>query len=442
MSLTKTRDLAKKTQAAVNLLQQMGCSHTTVIAVRSSSPAVVYILARAAAALGLPLLPLDPALPVEPSKRLLQQAGSFLLVADEPFGDVPTTLTTDVLACPVADEIPPARLVADDLALLMASSGSSGEPRLIMLTAANLQAAAEASMHCVPLRTADCWLACLPLFHIGGFSIPVRCDLAGAEALLLPGFDVESVWQALHDEQVTHLSLVPTMLAKLLEHSTASPPCSLRHVLVSGAALSADLAARAIASGWPLQPSYGLTEAASQAATLPFFPANWLPGQVGPPLPGMEVALNEDGRLQIRGPMVMLGYANQARRPGDGLKDGWFVTQDLATLASDGSVRIIGRADAVIISGGKKVQPAKVEEQLLYCPGVSDVVVYGRPDAVWGELVVAAYCGTWAEDELMAWCRDHIPGALRPRVLRRLPELPLLANGKVDRRAMRAGNSG
>jgi len=430
-------ELAKNAAPAAALLRRAGAGDGRTVAVITSAPAVICVLAHAAAALGVPLLPLDPALPDDVIVHLLAQAGTGVVVAGRAYAGYGHVGPAQVLALPAADSVPPSRLGPDDIALVVATSGSSGQPRAVMLTVRNLRAAAQASATHTPLQPGDRWLACLPLFHIGGFSILTRCALAGAEAVLQQGFDAAQVWQALRTEHITHLSLVPAMLAQLLECNADAPPATLRHVLIGGAALAAELAQRAVQRGWPLQPTYGMSETASQVATLERLPLPWRAGQLGRPLPGVELAVTHDGRLKIRGPMVMAGYANPECRRGDGLEDGWFVSNDLAEISDAGELRIIGRADAVIISGGKKVLPALVEEQLLRCPGVAAVAVTGRDDATWGEIVTAVYSGTLGEAELLAWCRAHISSALRPRVALRVTALPQLSNGKPDRQAIR-----
>lgn len=430
-------DLACKTAATIVRLQAAGVGGGRPIAVISTSPATVCVLARACAALALPLMPLDPTLPEATLTDLLAQAGVNVVVAERRYAGYRHIHTAALLAAPTSNTLPPSRLAPHDIALLIATSGSSGTPRAVMLTAGNLTAAARAAATRTPLRPGDRWLACLPLFHIGGFSILTRCALAGAEAVLLPGFAAARVWQTLRTARITHLSLVPTMLAQLLDYCAEAPPATLRHVLVGGAALSTELAEHAVQCGWPLQPTYGMSETASQVATLERLTLPWQSGQMGQPLPGVEVACTADGRLKIRGPMVMAGYANPALRRGDGLEDGWFVSHDLVEISDAGELRIIGRADAVIISGGKKVHPALVEAQLLHCPGMAEVAVIGRPDATWGEIVTAVYSGAPDEAELLAWCREHIAGAARPRAALRVPALPHLSNGKPDRQAVR-----
>lgn len=436
MSQLLASQAVKRAAAAAALLQRAG-GHGRPVAVISPSPALVGILAPAAAALGVPLLPLDPALPQAVIDELLVQTGAGVVVAESDYRGCAHVMPAQILALDAGTAPPPSRLASEDIALLVATSGSSGQPRAVMLTRRNLQAAAQSSATRTPLHPGDRWLACLPLFHIGGFSILTRCALAGAEAVLQQGFDAERVWQALRTERITHVSLVPAMLAQLLEHTTTAPPPLLRHVLVGGAALSAQLAERAVRCGWPLQPTYGMSETASQIATLARLSLPWQAGHVGKPLPGVEVAQTNDGRLKVRGPMLMAGYANPEHRRGAGLEDGWFVSNDLVEITAAGELVIIGRADAVIISGGKKVHPALVEAQLLRCPGVTAVAVIGRPDTVWGEIVTVIYSGTPDEAELLAWCRAHIDGALRPRAAQRVAVLPQLSNGKPDRQAIR-----
>jgi O-succinylbenzoic acid--CoA ligase len=304
-----------------------------------------------------------------------------------------------------------------------------------MLTGAALAAAARASAARTPLVPGDRWLACLPLFHIGGYSILTRCALAGAEALIHARFDADRVMASLVEERLTHLSLVPAMLARLCD--IGGPPPHLRHVLIGGAALSADLAQRAAELGWPIQPTYGMSETASQVATLSVLPRGWQSGHVGSPLPGAEVALDDRGRLKVRGPMVMAGYANPDLRSGDGLVDEWFVTADLAELKPGGEVVILGRADDAIVSAGKKILPTLVEGLVSACPIVDEVGIAGRPDPVWGEVVVAVYRGSGPPDAVLDWCRAQVPDSLRPRAAVWVEVLPTLANGKPDRSALR-----
>jgi len=326
------------------------------------------------------------------------------------------------------------------LALLVRTSGSSGAPKVVMLTPSNLAASAASVNGRVGLGAGDVWLCCLRLSHIGGLAILYRCALAGATLVLHERFDAAVVADDLRRHSVTHVSLVPPMLDRLLAEG-ASPPPTLRVVLVGGQALGPALAERALAAGWPLFLTYGMTEAASQLATSPQA-IERIPrgGVVGPLLPGVQAegvgVVDGVGRLRFRGPIVMAGYANPQRILGQGLVNGWLETDDLGRVGEDGVLKVIGRHDDVLVIGGSNVSVARVEALLGAAPGVSDVAVVGLEDPIWGHRLVAVYCGALDESSLRGWCEQTFSGADRPRAFRRVPELPLLDSGKHDRGAI------
>ena len=319
-----------------------------------------------------------------------------------------------------------------DVALIIATSGSEGKPRAVLLGNEQLDAAAANSNTSLPLNPGDLWLNCLPLYHIGGQSILWRCARAGAAVLLHDGFVADRVATDLAAQPVTHISLVPAMLARLLDLGT-KPPASLRVALIGGAALSRTLYNRATAAGWPLYPSYGMSETAAQFAT--FAPADgaWHEGLVGRPMPGHDIRIGADGRLEVRGPQVMRTYLD-----GSGIDaDGWLTTGDLANIDAAGRLTILGRADDMLISGGRNVHPQEVESCLAACPGVLDVAVTGRPDPVWGDLIVALVVGTVTPGDLLAHARRHLPSAALPRKIQIIDRLPRNATGKLERAALR-----
>ncbi len=424
----RARDLFRRAGAVADMLRRAGARRGRPVVAVSASCEALALTAHAAFRLACPIFPLDPALPPPIRADILAHIGECLIVGEER-----AVSAQAILAAPPGEAL--ALTPPPGPALLIATSGSSGRPKVAVLTGAGLAAAARASARITPLGPGDRWLACLPLFHIGGFSILSRCALAGAEAVLHQGFDTERVFDALTRERISHVSLTPTMLAQLLSLRRPAPE-TLRHALVGGASLSADLARQAGADGWPVQPTYGMSETASQLATLPSLPRGWRSGHVGRPLPGAEVATDGEGGLKIRGPMVMQGYANPELTPGDGLVDGWFASNDLAEITPEGELVILGRRDDVIVTGGKKVHPASVET-LLGPSGVEAVAVVGRPDPLWGEVVTAIFAGRMTADELLDWSRAHIAGAHRPRAAVRVEEMPVLANGKPDRLKLR-----
>jgi O-succinylbenzoic acid--CoA ligase len=224
---------------------------------------------------------------------------------------------------------------------------------------------------------------------------------------------------------VTLASLVPTMLVRLLDMETWRPPAHLRAILLGGAPASPALLARAAARGLTVHTTYGMTETCSHVA---------IDGRV---LPGVELGFR-DGRITVRGPVVLRGFAppHDDEPAVDG--DGWFVTSDRGLFDESGRLRVLGRADDVIVSGGEKVDPTAVEGVLESLPGVAAACVFAVPDPEWGERVAAALVagpgGPPPARDLADALAERLARHQRPRRVAWLAELPLGATGKVDRR--------
>lgn len=327
----------------------------------------------------------------------------------------PVDRSTPPATLPASNDLPP------DTALLIATSGSEGEPKVIALSRRQLAAASDGANARLTQRCGDVWLACLPLYHIGGQSILWRCARAAATLSLHDGFVLDAVATDLCAGDVTHISLVPAMLAQLLDAGYPPPP-SLRVALIGGAALSPALHTRALAAGWPLWPSYGMTETAAMLACSA--PGElWQAGDVGNLLPGHSARVDPDGRLYLRGPQLP--------------DAGWLRTGDLGAITADGRLRILGRADDMLISAGRNVHPATVEACLAGLPGLREIAVCGRPDPVWGDRIVAVVVGDISDEALIAHARAHLPAAAIPRTVLRMSTLPRTGAGKPDRRAIR-----
>ncbi|MCP4128034.1 MAG: AMP-binding protein [Gammaproteobacteria bacterium] len=425
-------------------LTGQGVQPGDLLALQSSSYMLSARMVYAARFLGLTLLPLDPAMARERRNRLLSEVGCILLVTDSELLGLPAGVRVISAASFVetAETVTAVEMTtaqeADAIQLIIATSGTEGRPKGVMLSGVNLAASSRAVRQRLGLGPSDLWLCCLPLFHIGGLSILYRCMNAGAGVVLHQGFDAPEVWSDLRRHRVTHISLVPAMLAQLLDVAqTQSPPESLGVVLVGGGPLEPGLAARAHAMGWPLSVSYGMSETSSLCISQDGVTAGMVSGEVGLPLEGFELAISERGRIMLRGPAVMQGYANPARSPGQGLLDGgWFETGDLGEQDGSGRLRVLGRADDLLISGGRNIHPQEVEEWLASCPGVGAVAVTGQVDERWGEVLVVLYTGRVSSGQLQEWCRNNIPSPLRPRRFVQVPGLPLNAMGKLDRRGL------
>jgi o-succinylbenzoate---CoA ligase len=368
----------------------------------------------AALSLGRPALPLDPARPD------LDACLAACAPAPAPTSKCTSTST-------------PASACADDIALLLPTSGTTGAARIAMLSAAALDAHVAASAAVLPpLGPGDRWLVCLPMTSIGALAALWRTLSAGACLGLLEHFDAGEARRFMA-AGASHVSIVPAMLAPLAD-AVAPEPRGLRCLLSGGGPLSAATAAIAHARGWPLWNGWGMTETCSHVAVGPV-DAHWQEGVVGRPLPGVALELEApDGRLGIRGPMLMSGYARPGLAPGDGLEaDGRFRSGDLGEFLADGALRVTGRADDVIVTGGVNVHPQAIEQALEGCPGAGEVAVGARPDPRWGQVLVALYTGDAQAGALESWARAHLPSASRPREFRRVTQLPRNAMGKLLR---------
>jgi O-succinylbenzoic acid--CoA ligase len=309
-------------------------------------------------------------------------------------------------------------------ACVVFTSGSSGGPKGVRLTWRNWEAAARASVDHLAHGPEDTWLLAMPLHHVGGLSIVIRSAFVGGSVRMLPGFDPATFASELR-RGVTMASVVPTMLSRVLDIDPG-PYQGLRGVLVGGGPITEEVLARGVAAGLPLLPTYGMTETAGQVATLR--PGSEVENKAYP-LPGVELRIEADGRIAVRGPMVSPGYLGEPDRdPGE-----WFVTGDLGTIDPDGALRVTGRADMIIVSGGENIDPVVVEAALLKVPGVEAAVVVGVPSEEWGLEVVCVYVGESGPVRIESHVRGRLAGFMVPKRWLHVDELPMTAMGKPDR---------
>ncbi|MCB9745966.1 MAG: AMP-binding protein [Alphaproteobacteria bacterium] len=313
----------------------------------------------------------------------------------------------------------------DEERLVVLSSGSTGAPRPISLSAGQLLFSAMGSALRLGHLPGDRWLGCLPLHHVGGLSVLLRCALYGTTAELHARFDPSRVAARLDSGELQGVSLVPAMLRQVLDAREERPfPPALRVLLIGGARTPRSLLGRARRLGAPLALTWGMTETASQVSTR-------APGDLdfgehsGAPLPFARVRPDADGRLWVEGPVA----------PGGAVASG-----DLGTLDEAGRVRVSGRADDVILSGGENIDPAEIVAALLAHPGVAEAAVLARPDPRWGQRPVAAYvphAEPIPEAELRDWVRGRLSAFKCPDRFVALPALPRTALGKLARGRLR-----
>ena len=332
------------------------------------------------------------------------------------------------------------------------TSGTSGRPKGATLTFGNHFWSAVGSALNLGLRPDDRWLACMPLFHVGGLAILLRSVIYGNTAIVHEAFDPAAVNRSIDDEGITIVSVVATMLQRMLEERGERPyPDSLRCVLAGGGPVPRPLLEECSRRGVPVVQTYGLTEAASQVTTLAPNEAPARLGSAGRPLFTTEVRIEagdgsaappgEPGEIVIRGPTVTPGYLNQPEATEQALNDGWLRTGDVGRLDGEGYLYVLDRRDDLIVSGGENVYPAEVEEALRSHPSVLDAGVTGLADERWGQTVVAAVVlstsARLSEEELLSFCRERLAAYKSPTRLRFVEQLPRNAAGKLLRHVLR-----
>lgn len=312
---------------------------------------------------------------------------------------------------------------------VVTTSGSSGDPKGVILTPDNIVAAVAASQARLSNDASDRWLLCLPLHHIAGLSAVWRSLAAGGSVLIHDRFDAIAVAGALKAGEASMVSLVPTMLHRVLD-ADPGPYTGLRAVLLGGGPAGRSLVERAFDAGLPVLATYGTTETASQVATVAPGEQHEASGTVGRPLDGMTVSF-ESGEIMVDGPAVSPGYLGRRLRTGP------HRTHDLGYLDDDGRLVVTGRKDHIILTGGEKVVPQFVEAVLESFPSIRRAVVLGVPDNDWGEAVVAVVeDDALDETALAARARAALAPHQVPKRWVGVGALPELPNGKVDRGAV------
>lgn len=330
-----------------------------------------------------------------------------------------------------------------DIHSIIYTSGTTGRPKGAMLTYANYFASAAASAYNIGVDANDRWLACMPLFHVGGLSILLRSAIYGTTAVIHPGFDETAVNRALREDGITLLSVVPAMLRRMLDADTEPYPSTVRAVLVGGGPVPRELLERALGRGLPVLQTYGLSECASQVSTLAPADAASHVGSAGKPLLTTRIRIDattgEPGEILVAGPTVMAGYYNDPAATERALHDGWLHTGDVGRIDDEGFLYVVDRRDDLIISGGENVYPAEVEGHLLEHPAIEAAAVVGLAEEQWGHVVTAAVV-TCAEFDPLAveqWLRERLAAYKVPRRFAVVDSLPATASGKVQRHLVR-----
>ncbi len=355
--------------------------------------------------------------------RWVREAGGDDVVVVGPEIDLPDG------PAPALDAVGP-----DDPAHLGYTSGTTGAPKGAALTHGNMLANSEALERAWRWTADDRLVLALPLFHAHGLCNGLHGTLlAGASAVLLPGFTVDGVLDAATEHAATLFFGVPTMYHRLAASGRAAELGRLRLCVSGSAALPAELH-RSLQDGAGLTvlERYGMTET-NMLVSNPY-DGERRAGTVGFPLPGVEVRLDESGEVEVRGPNVFGGYWQRPEATAESFTDdGWFRTGDLGSWDDDGYLTILGRAKELIITGGYNVYPREVEDVLADHPGVKEVAVVGEASDEWGETVVAHVVGDGDTVALLAHAETQLSGYKRPRKVVWVDALPRNPLGKVQK---------
>ncbi|MCD2199433.1 o-succinylbenzoate--CoA ligase [Halobacterium sp. KA-4] len=453
------RDLDADIEETAGRLAACGVQRGDRVAVLMENRPAFVRLVFACARVGAVLVPLNARLATPELRAQAERVGPALVVCETGTVDAARELPVPAVSVDAKGDVEhvgarspesfePADLSWTDTRAIMFTSGTTGNPKAVRLTYASFAASAVASSFRLGVLPEDSWLCPLSLYHMGGLSVVLRSALYGTTAVLTRGFDADDVHEALAEYGCTGVSLVPTMLDRLLD--AGAVPASLRFALVGGAPTPPKLVEHALDAGVPVCPTFGMTETTSQVATLHATDARDRPDSSGRPLLGTDITVvgedgevlpvGETGELVVSGPTVTPGYlsadANSERFCEHGLRTG-----DFGFVDGDGFLHVGGRQTDQIVTGGENVHPEEVAAVLRDHPDVANVAVVGVPDDEWGErvaaLVVPGDDGV-TDAGLREFCEDRLAGYKHPRTIAFAEAVPRTASGTVDREAVRA----
>ncbi len=483
-------ELRKRCAALAGGLRRAGVKRSDRIAILEPNSLAYMEAYFAAAGLGAILVPLNPRLlPIELA-RILRHSGARALIAHGSFAEsvsgvlaqgveldvlVWSSQPSSVCAVPALDLETLRRNVAADfvaetladdfVAQLYYTSGTTGDPKGVMLTHGNVAWHALGARAELALCDSDVWIHVAPMFHLADAWATFAITWAGGTHVFAPRFDEQSVLDLFVRERVTLTNLVPTMLQRLVHFEGAAQRdySSLRMILSGGAPIAPAVVRRIVETfRCEYVQTYGMTE------TSPYLTLSLLKSHLKSCAPEVQFAyraktgrafavvdlcvVGEDGapvacngvavgEIRARGPTVTPGYWNDASATAAAFVDGWLCTGDLATIDSEGYLQIVDRKKDMIISGGEKVYSTEVENVLYAHPAVLECAVFGRPDAEWGERVEAAVVlrpgAPRDADALLLHLRQQLAGFKVPRRIRFLEELPKTGTGKIAKRWLR-----
>jgi acyl-CoA synthetase (AMP-forming)/AMP-acid ligase II len=476
------RDLVRLVDDLAGQLKRSGLQPADRIALRAGSNAEFVVGMLAASRAELIVVPLDPALPVSEQRARSEAAGvrAVLVDGDGPGDRREQTLTSwpiavtvgrddgalavhlDTAAAPPRATSTPEGLVDDD-AMIMFTGGTTGVPKMVPWTRANIVSSVRAIIAGYRLGPQDATVAVMPLYHGHGLLAALLSTLVSGGTVLLPArgrFSAHTFWDDIDAVRATWYTAVPTIHQILLERAKADDSenkrATLRFIRSCSAPLTPETA-QALQDEFsaPVVCAFGMTEATHQVATTgiedidngknPAATTGLVGVSTGPEIrvtgsDGMPVAADGVGEVWLRGPTVVRGYLGDPAITAANFTDGWLRTGDLGSLSPAGELTIRGRIKELINRGGEKISPERVEGVLARHPGVLEVAVFGVPDKLYGETVAAVIVprepASPTAAELAVFCRERLAAFEIPASFQQASALPHTAKGSLDRRAV------
>jgi long-chain acyl-CoA synthetase len=471
---TTWRELAQRVARLAGGLRRLGVRDGERVAVLALNSPLYFELVMAVWWAGGVLVPLNKRLAAPEIAQIVDDADATLLIADEAMaplaaecgagagGRTPLVLDVGTMAWLLqAEAIAEAGQGVDALAAIFYTGGTTGLPKGVELTHRNFLFGAMGMLRDLALAPDSVYLHAAPMFHVADFGIGLGVTLAAGGHSFMARFSPEQFYEKLRTEHVTHVQLVPTMLAMVLD-----APCRddallarIQRISYGAAPITQPLLARAL-DAFPnarLHQFYGMTEVCGASVMLEperhvlDGPLAGKLAAAGRVLPGFELRIadptgaalgsGQTGEIQMKGPAVMRGYWRRPEETREAFVDGWLRSGDAGYLDEDGYVYVVDRLKDMIISGGENIYCTEVENVLASHPAVQAAAVVGLPDATWGERVHAAIvlqpgaCVT--PEALDAHCRRHIPGYKVPRGYAFVPALPVSGVGKVQKHELK-----
>ena len=449
-------ELHQEAETLARKLKAISETPKTVACLLENGPHTVALI-HALSYIGAVIVPLNTRLTASEIEYQLRDSNAGILVYDDVFREKAVNASKNIDMQAISFEKLAQSEEADfeirkeiDLNsqhTIMYTSGTTGFPKGVILTYGNHWWSAIGSSLNLGLYEHDKWLCCVPMFHMSGLSIVFRSVIYGIPIVIHKSFQPEKANEAILHQGVTIASVVSAMLSRMLDALETNYPSTFRCMLLGGGPAPLPLLEACTKRNIPVYQTYGMTETASQIATLSSEYMLKKIGSAGKPLfhsqlkimkDGREAHPNEIGEIVVKGPTVTKGYLGREKETKEAIKDGWLYTGDLGYLDDDGFLYVLDRRSDLIISGGENIYPAEIESVLLSHPDVVEAGVTGIDDETWGQVPIAFVVTKtkMSEQNLLQFCEQKLARYKLPKCIHFVKQLPRNSANKLLRREL------